>query len=50
MPVYLINIEQIGISEQFCDEQKVPYYQVRLYYILTFAIEINLIKNLWINS
>ena len=26
MPVYLINSEQIGISEQFCDDQKVPYY------------------------
>ena len=32
MPVYLINSEQIGISEQFCDGQKVPYYQVQLYY------------------
>ena len=27
-PVYLINSEQIGISEQFCDGQKVPYCQV----------------------
>ena len=26
--VYLINSEQIGISEQFCNDQKVPYYQV----------------------
>ena len=26
MPVYLIN------SEQFFDDQKIPYYQVRLYY------------------
>ena len=26
--VYLINREQISISEQFCDDQKVPYYQV----------------------
>ena len=26
MPVNLIN------SEQFCDVQKVPYYQVQLYY------------------
>ena len=26
--VYLINSEQIGISEQFCDDQKVPYYPV----------------------
>ena len=24
LPVYLINIEQIGISEQFYDDQKVP--------------------------
>ena len=24
LPVYLINSEQIGISEQFCDDQKVP--------------------------
>ena len=31
LPVYLINSEQIGISEQFCDDQKVPYYQVWLY-------------------
>jgi hypothetical protein len=28
MPVHLINIEQIGFSEQLCDYQKVPYYQV----------------------
>ena len=26
--VYLINSEQIGISEQFYDDQKVPYCQV----------------------
>ena len=25
--VYLIIREQISISEQFCDDQKVPYYQ-----------------------
>ena len=31
IPVYLINSEQIGISEKFCDDQKVSYYQVRLY-------------------
>ena len=24
LPVYLINNDQIGISEQFCDGQKVP--------------------------
>ena len=24
MPVHLINSEQIGFSEQFCDGQKVP--------------------------
>ena len=24
LSVYLINSEQIGISEQFCDDQKVP--------------------------
>ena len=30
LPVYFINSEQPSISEQFCDEQKVPYYQVRL--------------------
>ena len=24
LPVYLIDSEQIGISEQFCDDQKVP--------------------------
>ena len=24
LPVYLMNSEQIGISEQFCDDQKVP--------------------------
>ena len=28
MPVHLINSEQIGFSEQLCDDQKVPYYQV----------------------
>ena len=27
-PVHLRNSEQIGISEQFCDDQKVPYCQV----------------------
>ena len=25
LPVYLMNSEQIGMSEQFCDGQKVPY-------------------------
>ena len=30
IPVHLMNNEQIGNSEQMCDEQKVPYYQVRL--------------------
>ena len=30
MSVYLMNSEQIGISEQLYDDQKVPYYQVRL--------------------
>ena len=29
--VYLINSEQFGVSEQFCDDQKVPYYQVWLH-------------------
>ena len=24
LPVYLIDSEQIGISEQFCGDQKVP--------------------------
>ena len=28
LPIYLINSEQIGISEQFCDGQKVSYCQV----------------------
>ena len=28
LPVYLINSEQIGISEQFCNDQKVHYHQV----------------------
>ena len=28
MPVHLINSEQISFSEQFCDDQNVPYYQV----------------------
>ena len=28
LSVYLINSEQIGISEQFCDGQKVSYCQV----------------------
>ena len=31
MPVYIINSEQPGVSEQICDDEKVPYYQVRLY-------------------
>ena len=26
------NSEQIGNSEQLCEDQKVPYYQVRLYH------------------
>ena len=30
MPVCLINSEQIVISEQLCDDQKDPYYQVWL--------------------
>ena len=30
--VYIINSEQIGISELFCDNQKVPYWQVWLYF------------------
>ena len=30
LPVYLIDSKQIGISEQFCDYQKVPYCQVWL--------------------
>ena len=28
MPVCLTNSEEIGFSEQLCDNQKVPYYQV----------------------
>ena len=31
IPVYFMNSEQIGISEKFCDDQKVSYCQVRLY-------------------
>ena len=32
LPIYLINSKQIGISEQFCDGQKVPLKcQVWLY-------------------
>ena len=31
MPVYIINSEQPGVREQICDDEKVPYYQVRLY-------------------
>ena len=27
-PSLTVNDEQIGISEQFCDDQKVSYYQV----------------------
>ena len=26
LPVYFINSEQPGVSEQFCDGQKVPYH------------------------
>ena len=29
---YFIHSEQPGISEQCCDDQKVSFYQVRLYY------------------
>ena len=36
MPVHLTNSEQIGFSEQLCDDQKVPYYQVRLYSFFPF--------------
>ena len=39
LSVYLINSEQIGISEQFWDEQKVPYCQVWLYVIITKQIK-----------
>ena len=28
LPVYFVNSEQAGITEQFCDGQKVPYHQV----------------------
>ena len=31
MPVYIMNSEQPGVSKQICDDEKVPYYQVRLY-------------------
>ena len=31
MPVHLINSKQIGFSEQLCNEQKVPCFQVWLY-------------------
>ena len=28
MPVCLTNSEEIGFSEQLCDNQKLPYYKV----------------------
>jgi hypothetical protein len=28
LPVYFTNSEQPCVSEQFCNDQKVPYYQV----------------------
>jgi hypothetical protein len=28
MPIHLISSEQIGFSEQLCNDQKVLYYQV----------------------
>ena len=28
LPVHFINSEQLGVSEQFCDDQKCPYHQV----------------------
>ena len=40
LPVYLINIEQIGISEQFCDDQKVPECQVYHSIKLPFDAEV----------
>ena len=27
MPVHLMNSEQVGVSDQFWDDQKVPYYR-----------------------
>ena len=30
MPIHFKNSEQIGFSEQLCNDQKVPYYQIRL--------------------
>ena len=31
LPAYLMNSEQPSFREQFCDDQKVPYHQVRMY-------------------
>ena len=28
LPVYFIHCEQPGVSEQFCNEHKVPYHHV----------------------
>ena len=43
MPVYLINSEHIGISEQFCDDQNVPYYQVWLYHFFVSLLNRNIV-------
>ena len=39
MPVHLINSEQIGFSEQLCNDQKVPYCQVWLYLVWQFQTQ-----------
>ena len=43
LPVYLINSEHIGISEQFCDDQNVPYYQVWLYHFFVLLLNRNIV-------
>jgi hypothetical protein len=29
--------DQPGVSEKFCNDQKVPFHQVRLYYLLPWS-------------
>ena len=56
LPVYFINIEQPGASEQFFDAIKVHYDQVWLYYASKYATKLRilhysrvfLLRQLWI--
>ena len=38
LPVYFINCEQPGVSEQFCNDHKVPYYHIWLYFPICYGL------------